>query len=152
MPEHRPPRRWALVMDKTRAQIIDLSPAHGIAERVKGFVFRNDQRQLRRIISDTSGHAIERLRSGYNSTDRGANPIHADDREFLNMVLQAVHERAEANEFDVLVLAAASPVLNEIKTIMPASLRLRVEREFRTDMASLPTSDVKRRLLLLIQS
>ena len=152
MPEHRPPRRWALVADGTRAQIIDLSSAPGTAERIEGFVFRNDHRHLRRLLSDVSGHAIARLRSGENPAGKGVNLIRADDREFLDMVLRAVQERAEANEFDLLVLVADAYVLDAIKTLMPNGLLHRIEREVQTDMACLPRSSIRRELLRLMQS
>ena len=152
MPEHPPPRRWALVMDATRARIVDLSSPDGTIQPVEGRVFRSDQRHLRRIIADMSGQAVDRLRSHPGKIETGTDAIHADEREFLETVLRIVQQRREADEFDLLTLVALPPVLDKIQTVMPAGLRQRIERTVPADMTSVPASDIRRRLSQLMRS
>ena len=142
----RPIMTWVLLADGTRARVLSNSgPGRGLSA-VEGFAFQSDAPANRELESDRPGrtfqsHGVRRHTLGDNL---GAHE--QAEREFLDMVVEALASAHEKGSFARLILVAPPRALGTLRKRLPKSLASLVTGELPKDLVSLPDQQIPRHL------
>ena len=132
------PVEWFLVMDETRARLLQGLPARGVAA-VPELVIRAEHRKLRDLMADKPGRSFSSGSAGHRSAmENGSDPLLHDKIDFLRQAFALVEAHRRAGSFDRLVIVAGPRMLGLIRSEMPKALQSFVSREIGRNLAGLP--------------
>ena len=134
------PVEWFLVMNETRARLVQGLPAHGVAAAAE-LVIRTEHRNLRDVMADKPGRSFSSGSAGRRSAmESGTDPLLQDRMEFLRQTFALIEAHRRASSFDRLVIVAGPRMLGLLRAEMPSSLQRVISREIARNLAGLTES------------
>lgn len=123
-------RLWSLVLNGTRARILrGLKPGEGA--HPSELVLRAEHRRLRKILAEGAGPGAD-----------PADPMAADQRDFIHQVIAVLETHRLAGDFDRLAVFAAPEALAMWRREVPDRLAARVIHEGSQNLIHLPARDL----------
>jgi protein required for attachment to host cells len=132
---------WILIVDGTRARVVEhAGPGKGLAT-IDGLDWSIPALQAQDIDTDGYGRGPT---GGAMSSDN--DPAKHREAEFVRSVAATMHEKALANAFERLVIAAAPISLGNLRKALSEHVKKRVVAELDKDLTNVPTAQLNRHL------
>lgn len=136
-------RTWALVSNGVRARILrDLEDGDG--EDPVELVSKSQARHLRDLLTDTPDAARFSIDDARRlASEEGSKAIRQDTEDFARELISMLEAHRRAGEFTSLALFASLPMLNILRTEMPATLRATIATAEQVNLTHLSPSELR---------
>lgn len=132
---------WILIVNGTQARVLEhAGPGKGLTS-VEGLNWSIPALQAQDIDADGYGRGP----TGGAMTS-GNDPAKQREAEFVRSVAAVMHEKALADAYDRLVIAAAPIALGNLRKALSEHVRKRVVAELDKDLTNVPTPQLDRHL------
>jgi len=131
------PVEWFLVINETRARLVQGLPAPGAAAAPE-LVLRVESRSLRELLTDTrTQFFLANINGRPSSVEYTCDPIMKDKIAFVRQVFALLEVHRRAGSFDQLAIAASPRMLTLLRHETPTALRSIISREIPRNFVSL---------------
>jgi protein required for attachment to host cells len=129
---------WYVIADGARARVVERNRESGAYHPIRLFRSKLARLKSSKLKSDRPGRVIESSTSARHAASPRHDP-HADAKlAFARDVAGHIESAAKGREFDELVLAAPSRILNEIKKHLETRTLSQVVSELAKDLTKTP--------------
>lgn len=136
------PVEWFLVMNETRARLVQGLPAPGAAIAPE-LVLRAESCSVRELLADKrTQFFLANINGRPSSVEYTCDPIMKDKVAFVRQVFALLDAHRRAGSFDQLAIAASPRMLTLLRCEMPTALRSIISREIPRNLSSLPEAEL----------
>lgn len=133
---------WILIADGSRARIAyNDGPGRGIKP-----VFEDELRGRnlagRDIVSDRPGRTFDSAGEGRHAKEPHTDPRALEKRNFARQLAGRLEEADKRGAFDRLVIVSPPRALGDLRAVLPAAVRAKVDREIPKDLTNISLHEV----------
>lgn len=129
---------WYLIADGARARVVERNPESGAYHPIRLYRSKLARLKSSKLKSDRPGRVIESASSTRHAASPRNDPHEEAKLVFARDVAGHIESASKEHEFDELVLAAPSRVLNEIKKHLAPRTLDQVVSELAKDLTKTP--------------
>ncbi|PWR24916.1 host attachment protein [Zavarzinia aquatilis] len=146
------PSYWVLLADGHNARLLEgtrpFSDLHGVEggviEPALAHRFAHD------VDTDRPGRSYSSADGTRSAIEPGEDPIRAEERAFAEDLAQRLDHAARGGKYDRLIIAAPPRFLGDIRTVLGASARAKLNAAIDKDFVKLPAADLPKALMAAI--
>lgn len=146
------PLYWILLADAHGARLLQGSRPFTALEAVDGVcVVPVSRHHFRHEIgADRPGRVYSTADGRRAAVEPAEDALRAEERAFAEDLAKQLNDAARAGRYDRLIIAAPPTMLGDIRNVLGASARARLNATLNKDLVQVPTEDLSPRLLAAI--
>ncbi|MCF4166616.1 host attachment protein [Zavarzinia compransoris] len=146
------PLYWIMLADAHGARLLQGTRPFTELEAVDGgFVPPPRNHHFSREIgTDQPGRAYSTADGRRAAIEPAEDPLRAEERAFAEDLAKQLNDAARAGRYDRLIIAAPPTMLGDIRNVLGASARARLNATLNKDLVQVPTEELSPRLLAAI--
>lgn len=147
------PSYWILLADGHRARLLQGTRPFEDLQGVDGGVIEPAVTHdfARDVDTDSPGRSYSSAGGGRRSAiEPGEDPIRAEQSDFARDLAEKLDVAARAGKYDQLIIAAPPHFLGDLRTVLGASARAKLQAAIDKDLVKLPSADLPKALMAAI--